>query len=43
MLPFVMLGGGAGIGGSAMGSVGSALNGVLTLLGMNSWFLVRIQ
>eukprot|EP01043_Picozoa_sp_COSAG02_P026806 COSAG02_NODE_1555_length_11948_cov_28.444932_4_plen_515_part_00 len=39
MLPVVLAGGGVGIGGGGMGSVGSVVNGLLTLLGANSWFL----
>jgi hypothetical protein len=39
MLPMVLAGGGVGIGGNGMGSVGSVINGLLTLLGANSWFL----
>lgn len=39
MLPFILAGGGVGISGAAMGPVGSAINGFLTLVGANSWFL----
>ena len=43
ILPFIFAGGGAGISGSAMGTVGSVVNGLLTLVGANSWFLPIID